>query len=177
MEVVELSLSGLKLVRPKVFSDARGFFRETYRQPLYEMAGINCAFVQDNHSYSKKGTIRGMHFQRSPGQDKLISVVTGTIFDVAVDIRPESPTFGKWEGVILDGTKGEQLFIPQGFAHGFCVVSDEAHLLYKVSSLYDPKEEMAFAFNDLDVNIDWPVSQPIVSERDRSSPRFKEIFE
>ncbi|MBS0649941.1 MAG: dTDP-4-dehydrorhamnose 3,5-epimerase [Verrucomicrobia bacterium] len=177
MEVVELSLSGLKLVRPKVFSDARGFFRETYRQPLYEKAGINCAFVQDNHSYSKKGTIRGMHFQRSPGQDKLISVVAGTIFDVAVDIRPESPTFGNWEGVMLDGTKGEQLFIPRGFAHGFCVVSDEAHLLYKVSSLYDPKEEMAFAFDDLDVNIDWPVSQPIVSERDRSSPRFKEIFQ
>ncbi|MGE0670343.1 MAG: dTDP-4-dehydrorhamnose 3,5-epimerase [Parachlamydiales bacterium] len=177
MEVVELSLSGLKLVRPKVFADARGFFRETYRRPLYEKAGINCSFVQDNHSYSKKGTIRGMHFQRSPGQDKLISVVAGTIFDVAVDIRPESSTFGKWEGIMLDGTKGEQLFIPRGFAHGFCVVSDEAHLLYKVSSLYDPKEEMAFAFDDHDVNIDWPVSQPIVSERDRCSPRFKEIFQ
>ncbi len=176
MEVVELSLPGLKLVRPKVFTDARGFFRETYRRPLYEMAGIDCTFVQDNHSYSKQGTIRGMHFQRRPGQDKLISVITGTIFDVAVDIRPDSPTFGKWEGVFLDGTKAEQLFIPKGFAHGFCVMSDEAHLLYKVSTFYDPKEEMAFAFNDADVNIDWPVCQPIVSERDRDCPTFKEIF-
>lgn len=177
MEVVDLSLSGLKLVRPKVFSDTRGFFRETYRKPLYENAGIDCIFVQDNHSYSKKGTIRGMHFQRNPGQDKLISVVAGIVFDVAVDIRPASPTFGKWEAVVLDGTKGEQLFIPRGFAHGFCVLSDEAHLLYKVSSLYDPKEEMGFAFNDQDVNIDWPVSEPIVSERDSCCPAFKEIFQ
>ena len=176
MEFIELSLSGLKLVRPKVFADTRGFFRETYRRPGYERAGINCTFVQDNHSYSKKGTIRGMHFQRNPGQDKLISVIAGTIFDVAVDIRPESPTFGKWEGVFLDGIKGEQLFIPKGFAHGFCVISDEAHLLYKVSSIYDPEEEMTFAFNDADVRIDWPISEPIVSDRDRSAPTLKKLL-
>lgn len=177
MEVIELSLSGLKLVRPKVFPDARGFFRETYRQPLYQAAGIDNTFVQDNHSFSKKGTVRGMHFQRRPGQAKLISVISGTIFDVAVDIRPESPTFGQWEGVTLDGVKGEQLFVPVGFAHGFCVMSDEVHLLYKVSNVYDPQEEMTFAFDDSDVKILWPISDPIVSERDRKSPTFKELFQ
>ncbi len=177
MEAVDLSLFGLKLLRSKVFVDSRGFFREIYRRPFYEIAGIDSTFVQDNYSYSKQGILRGMHFQRSPGQDKLISVIAGTIFDVAVDIRPDSPTFGKWEGVFLDGTKGEQLFIPRGFAHGFCVMSNEVHLLYKVSSIYDPKEEMAFAFDDVDVNINWPISKPIVSERDRSCPTFKELFQ
>lgn len=176
MEAVDLSLPGLKLIRPNIFPDPRGFFRETYRQPRYEALGVDCRFVQDNHSYSRKGTVRGMHFQRNPGQDKLISVIAGAVFDVAVDIRPDSPTFGKWEGVFLDGTKGEQLFIPRGFAHGFCVVSDDAHLLYKVSSVYDPSEEMGFAYDDADINIAWPVSEPIVSERDRCCPPFKELF-
>jgi dTDP-4-dehydrorhamnose 3,5-epimerase len=176
MKAVELSLPDLKLISPAVFPDARGFFCETYRQPRYQELGIDCVFVQDNHSYSRQGTVRGMHFQRSPGQDKLISVIAGTIFDVAVDIRPESPTFGKWEGVLLDGTTGQQLFIPRGFAHGFCVLSEEAHVLYKVSSIYDPSEEKGFIFDDPDVNIDWPVSEPIVSERDRCCPTFRELF-
>ena len=176
MEVVNLSLSGLKLVRPRMFADARGFFRETYRQPIYHTMGIDLPFVQDNHSFSKKGTVRGMHFQRYPGQAKLVSVISGTIFDVAVDIRPKSPTWGKWEGVFLDGIKGEQLFVPVGFAHGFCVMSDEAHVLYKVSSVYDSQEEKGFAFDDPDIGIEWPISDPIVSERDRTSPQFKELF-
>ncbi len=176
METANLSLVGLKLVRPRVFTDSRGFFKETYRQPVYAQAGIDCPFIQDNHSFSKKGTVRGMHFQRNPGQAKLVSVIAGTIFDVAVDIRPGSPTFGKWEGVYLDGEKGEQLFVPAGFAHGFCVMSDEAHVLYKVSSLYDPAEEMAFRFDDPDVKIEWPISNPILSERDLQCPTLKEIF-
>lgn len=176
MECVDLSLPGLKLLRPRVFSDARGFFRETYRRPSYEAVGIDCLFVQDNHSFSRKGTIRGMHFQRTPGQAKLISVIAGTVFDVAVDIRPDSPTFKKWEGVLLDGVKGEQLFIPAGFAHGFCVMSEEAHLIYKVSALYNPEEEMTFAFDDPDLAIAWPISHPLLSERDRNSPPLQELM-
>lgn len=176
MDVVSLSLPELRLVRPKVFNDARGFFRETYRDSAYQKAGIGTLFVQDNHSFSRKGTIRGMHFQRHPGQAKLVSVILGTIFDVAVDIRPESPTFGRWESAILDGMRGEQLYIPVGFAHGFCVLSEAAHVVYKVSSVYDPDEEMGFAFDDPDVGIQWPVAEPLVSERDRSCPKFRELF-
>lgn len=169
-----LTLEGLRLIRPKVFEDERGFFLESFREPLYQAQGITCSFVQDNHSYSKKGTIRGMHFQRAPGQAKLIRVGVGRIYDVVVDIRPNSPTFGKWEGVYLDGEKHEQLFIPVGFAHGFCVVSDEAHVFYKVSTLYDTNEEMTFRFDDPDVAIEWPEPSPIVSLRDQTAPTFKE---
>jgi dTDP-4-dehydrorhamnose 3,5-epimerase len=176
MEVKELSLPGVKLLRPRIFSDDRGFFRETFRKPLYAQAGIDCDFMQDNHSFSKRGTIRGMHFQRFPGQAKLISVMLGTIFDVFVDIRPESATFGKWEGVYLDGSKGEQLFIPIGYAHGFCVVSDTAHLYYKVSTLYDPAEERSFRFDDPSVGIDWPVKDPLISERDKICPLLAEAL-
>lgn len=176
MEVIELRLPGLKLLRPKVFADARGFFTETYREPLYCAAGIDCSFVQDNHSYSKKGTVRGLHFQRTPGQAKLISVISGAIFDVAVDIRPDSPTFGQWEAVILDSNKPQQLFIPIGFAHGFCAIREDAHVLYKVSSVYDPLEEMTLAFDDPDLNICWPEAKPIVSDRDRQAKKLKELF-
>ena len=136
MEVVELSLKGLKLIKPKVFKDSRGFFLESYNEATYQEAGIDASFVQDNHSFSQKNTVRGMHFQTIPGQAKLLRVSQGEIFDVAVDIRPDSPTFGKWEGVILNSTNHHQLFVPIGFAHGFCVLSEEAHVMYKVSSLY-----------------------------------------
>lgn len=175
MEVIDLRLEGLKLVKPSVFKDNRGFFLESFQQAPYEKMGIGCSFVQDNHSLSQKGCIRGMHFQSYPGQAKLIRVAVGKIFDVAVDIRPQSPTYGQWEGVILDDQLHHQLFVPVGFAHGFCVLSQEAHVLYKVSTPYDAKYEKGFRWNDPTVNIQWPVECPIVSERDQTAPYFHEI--
>ena len=174
MDVEELSLEGVRKIRPKIFLDDRGFFRETFRRPLYAAAGIDVDFCQDNHSFSKQGTVRGMHFQRLPGQAKLVSVMQGKIFDVVVDIRPLSPTFGKWEGVYLD--EAEQLFIPVGFAHGFCVMSETAHVCYKVSTVYDPLEERSFRFDDPFVGIVWPVEAPLLSERDRVAPLLKEAL-
>lgn len=164
------------MIRSKIFFDDRGFFRETFRKPLYSQAGIDCDFVQDNHSYSKQGTIRGMHFQRIPGQAKLVSVVQGKIFDVFVDVRPDSPTFGKWDGVYLDAGSGDQLFVPVGYAHGFCVVSDQAHVCYKVSNIFDAQEERSFRFDDPAVGIRWPIQAPVLSERDRTSPLLREAI-
>ena len=176
MIVTELKIEGPKLIQPKLFRDERGFFLECYQQALYKKEGIDCHFVQDNHSYSKKGTIRGMHFQSSPGQAKLVSVVRGKIFDVVVDIRKDSPTFGKWEGVYLDGESHCQLYIPIGFAHGFCVVSDEAHVYYKVSSSYDPVTERGFRYDDPAVGIIWPILKPILSTKDRAAPLLREVI-
>lgn len=175
MEMVNLRLEGLKLIRPKVFHDKRGFFLESYSQPLFDQLGFNITFPQDNHSYSQKDTLRGMHFQSQPGQAKLIRVASGTIYDVVVDIRPQSPSFGEWEAVILDGEKHHQLFIPVGFAHGFCVLSPTAHVLYKVSTLYDAMTEKGFRWDDPEVNIQWPIHNPIVSERDQHSPYFRDM--
>ncbi len=175
MELIDLRLAGLKLIKPKIFKDQRGFFLESFQQTLYEKMGITCAFVQDNHSFSQKNCIRGMHFQSFPGQAKLIRVAIGKIFDVAVDIRLHSSTYGQWEAVILDDQSHEQLFIPVGFAHGFCVLSEEAHVLYKVSTPYDPKFEKGFRWDDPAINIEWPVEHPIVSERDQKAPFFHEI--
>lgn len=175
MEIIPLSLKGLLLIKPKVFQDHRGFFLETFQQSAYDAIGIQCPFVQDNHSFSKKGCIRGMHFQSVPGQAKLVRAAVGAIFDVAVDIRPDSPTYGQWEGVVLDDQAHHQLFIPVGFAHGFCVMSAEAHVLYKVSTPYDPRYEKDFRWDDPTVNIQWPVENPVISERDQQAPFFKHI--
>lgn len=175
MEVIDLFLQGLKLIKPKVYKDHRGFFLEAFQQSEYENKGISHSFVQDNHSYSQRGCVRGMHFQAYPGQAKLIRVAVGQIFDVAVDIRPNSPTYGKWEAVVLDDESHHQLFIPVGFAHGFCVLSQEAHVLYKVSHPYDPKFEKGFRWDDPRVNIQWPVDNPIISERDQSAPFLHEV--
>ena len=172
MEVIKLRLEGLKLIKPKVFRDHRGFFLETFQHSLYEKLGLEGPFLQENHSYSRKGTIRGLHYQSTPGQAKLVRVAVGKIYDVAVDMRPESPTFGQWEAVTLDDQALHQFFIPVGFAHGFCVLSDEAHVLYKVSSLYDPQTEKGFRWDDPTINIAWPVDNPIVSERDQQAPYF-----
>ncbi len=177
MEIVNLRLEGLKLIKPKVFHDCRGFFLESFKQSLYEQAGITCPFVQDNHSHSHKSCIRGMHFQSFPGQAKLVRVAVGKIYDVAVDIRPHSPTYGQWEAVILDATFHHQLFIPFGFAHGFCVLSDEAHVLYKVSTPYDAKFEKGFRWDDPTINIKWPVEDPVVSERDQQALFFHEVVD
>ena len=176
MEIKELSLPGVKLIKLRVFKDARGFFRETFRKPFYAEAGIDCDFVQDNHSYSVQNTLRGMHFQRSPGQAKLVSVMKGKIYDVFVDIRPDSPTFRKWDGVYLDAENGEQLFIPVGYAHGFCVLSEDAHLCYKVSNIYDPDEERSFRYDDPTIGIAWPIETPFLSERDLACPFLQEAI-
>lgn len=175
MQVIDLCLPGLKLIQPKVFHDDRGFFLESFHQILYEKMGIIETFLQDNHSFSQKNCIRGMHFQTFPGQAKLVRVGVGKIYDVAVDIRPSSPTYRQWQGVILDDKSHEQLFIPVGFAHGFCVLSDYAHVLYKVSSPYHPSYEKGFCWNDKEINIQWPVDQPLVSERDQQAPSFANI--
>ena len=177
MEVTNLRLQGLMLIQPKVFKDQRGFFLETFQQSVYEKLGMPSSFVQDNHSFSQKGCIRGMHFQSVPGQAKLIRVAVGKIYDVAVDLRPHSPTYGQWEAVILDDQSHHQFFIPVGFAHGFCVLSPEAHVLYKVSSPYDPKFEKGFRWNDPTVRIEWPIEHPIISERDQQAPFLHEIEE
>jgi len=170
MEIQELSLKEALLITPRLHRDERGFFFESYKE------GLDLPpFVQDNHSYSKKGVIRGMHFQRAPGaQAKLVRVAIGKIYDVIVDIRPDSPTFGKWEGVYLDDETHQQLFVPEGFAHGFQVVSEEAHVLYKVSTPYDPQKERSFRFDDPEVGIKWPLNESIVSQRDRNAPSMRE---
>lgn len=175
MEVVELPLAGLKLVKPRVFADSRGFFLETYQANRYAEAGVDCTFVQDNHSRSVKGTLRGLHFQSHPGQAKLIRVGQGRIYDVAVDIRPSSPTFGQWQGVYLDGETHHQLFIPVGFAHGFCVVSEIADVLYKASANYDAATECTIRWNDPEIGVEWPIDSPILSARDQAGPPFAEF--
>lgn len=177
MEFLDLSLEGLKLIKPKLFKDHRGFFLETFQQSIYQKCGIHCPFEQDNHSFSRKDCIRGMHYQSFPGQAKLIRVAVGKIFDVAVDIRPHSPTYGQWEGVILDDQLHHQLFIPNGFAHGFCVLSSEAHVLYKVSNPYRPETEKGFRWDDPKINIKWPIENPIISERDQQAPFLHELIQ
>ena len=172
MQIQELSFPEVKKITLKTFSDERGFFRETFREGSFPSS-----FVQDNHSFSKKDVIRGIHFQHSPGQAKLVTVVQGIIFDVVVDIRKESPTFGKWEGVYLDAHLGEQLWIPVGFGHGFCVVSEEgAHVCYKVSSFYQEAQEKTFRYDDPFVGIEWPCQFPLLSTRDASAPFLKELI-
>jgi dTDP-4-dehydrorhamnose 3,5-epimerase len=174
MLVTCLRIQGLKVIEPRIFCDERGFFLESYRQPLYATFGIEAKFVQDNLSFSHCNTLRGLHYQ--PGQDKLISVMSGTIWDVAVDLRPGSSTFGQYEGVELDGELRRQLFVPDGFAHGFCVLSKTALVQYKVSAIYDPAKESSLRWNDRDLNIPWPCKEPIVSSRDQMCPFFKQVF-
>ncbi len=173
MKFTPLPLSGLVLVEPVVHQDARGFFMETYREDLFAAAGITARFVQDNHSSSRRGTVRGLHYQRSPGQAKLVRCASGTIWDVAVDIRPESPTFGQWHGVELSAENRRMLFVPIGFAHGFAVLSDVAEVLYKVSVPYDAAEERGIAWDDPGIGVDWRVEDPVLSDRDRRHPRLR----
>lgn len=172
MRVIETKIPDILIIEPQVYEDDRGFFYESYSRRRYVSQGIEDAFVQDNHSRSKRGVLRGLHYQASPGQAKLVRVAVGEVFDVAVDIRHGSPTYGEWVGVILSAENRRQLYIPVGFAHGFCVVSDVAEFLYKVSSYYAPEEERGIAWDDPDLAIDWPVEDPILSERDRHHPRL-----
>ena len=172
MEVMKLRLAGLRLVRPQVFIDDRGFFFESYNAVRYAAAGIDVPFVQDNHSRSRGGTLRGLHYQSVPGQAKLVRVTLGRIFDVAVDIRPDSSTFGQWEGVELDAHEHAQLFIPVGFAHGFYVLSDQTEVVYKLSSVYNAATECAIRYDDPELGVVWPAGDPLVSQRDREAEGF-----
>ena len=170
---LETRLEGPILLEPKVHGDHRGFFLETYRRDAYAAAGITDEFVQDNHSLSKRGIVRGMHFQ--PGQAKLVRCARGSVLDVVVDLRRSSPTFGEWEAVELDDERHLQLYVPDGFAHGFCVLTDVADLVYKVTTYYDPAAESGFRYDDPDVGISWPEGDLIPSERDAKAPRLAEI--
>ncbi len=171
-----IALSEVKLISLKRFFDERGFFEETYRKSSYKIEGIATTFVQTNHSFSKKGVIRGMHFQSGPGQAKLVTVIGGAIFDVFVDIRPDSPNFGKWSSQELDSENPQQLFIPAGFAHGFAVLSESVHVIYQMDTFFDPAIEKTFRYDDPDVGVEWPVDVPILSEKDRHAPSFKEVI-
>lgn len=172
MNVIDLELAGLKLIQPVVFADARGFFLETYSLPKFLAAGIDVRWEQDNHSRSCQGTLRGLHYQSHPGQAKLVRVSLGRIWDVVVDIRPDSSSFGSWHAVTLDDEKREQLFIPAGFAHGFCVLSQFAEVQYKVSTPYDAKTECGISYADPDLKIGWPVAAPLLSARDQQAESF-----
>jgi dTDP-4-dehydrorhamnose 3,5-epimerase len=170
-------LAGLVLLEPHIHPDERGFFLETYSRSRYAELGVTEEFVQDNHSRSGRGTLRGLHFQSEPGQAKLIRVARGSIWDVVVDLRRSSSTFGQWEAFELDDVEHRQLYVPVGFAHGFCVLSDVADVSYKVSSYYDPDNERGLAWDDTAIGIAWPIQDPIVSRRDRTNPRLSEALE
>lgn len=167
-------LEGLVLIEPVVHGDERGFMLESYSREAWRELGVDADFVQHNHSRSTKGTLRGIHFQTEPGQAKLVRCVRGEILDVAVDLRRDSPTFGRWEGHVLDDVAHRQLFVPVGFGHGFAVLSDEADVAYQVSSYYEPATESGIAWDDPDVAVDWQVAEPLLSERDRSAPTLAE---
>ena len=174
---LETAIEDLVLVEPEVHGDERGFLLETYRENAWRKAGVEASFVQDNHSRSRRGTLRGLHFQLRPGQAKLVRCVRGRIWDVAVDLRRDSPTYRRWEGHELDDSTHRQLYVPVGFAHGFCVLSEEADVAYKLSSYYDPDTETAITWDDPELGVEWPLDDPRVSERDRSAPRLGEIAE
>ena len=175
MEVLETSLDGPVVIAPRVHGDERGFFVETWRADAWAAHGVPSSFVQDNHSRSRRGTVRGIHFQLHPGQGKLVRCVRGRVWDVVVDLRRGSPTFGEWEGFELDDERHHQLWIPVGFGHGFCVLSDTADFAYKCTSVYDPSTEAGFRFDDPEVGIEWPDVELLCSQRDRSAPRLAEL--
>lgn len=175
MKVVETALPGVLIIKPRVFGDSRGFFIESYQVERYREAGIELPFVQDNHSRSGKGVLRGLHFQRTRPQGKLVRVSRGAVWDVAVDVSPRSPTFGRYVGTELNDENHHQLWVPPGYAHGFCVLSDFADFEYKCTDLYFPEDEGALLWNDPDVNIPWPVENPLLSAKDRGNPTLREL--
>jgi dTDP-4-dehydrorhamnose 3,5-epimerase len=175
MRVLPTRLGGPVLLAPTMRGDERGFFMETWRADAWAAAGVPGDFVQDNHSRSRRGTLRGIHFQTRPGQGKLVRCARGAVFDVVVDLRRGSPTFGEWEGFELDDAGGRQLWIPVGFGHGFCVLSDVADFVYKCTAYYDPATESGIRFDDPDVGIAWPDLELTYSERDRTAPLLAEV--
>ena len=175
MNVTESRLKGVYLIKPRVFEDPRGFFLETYNQDRYTQHGIDVDFVQDNYARSTRGILRGMHYQIKQGQDKLVWVPQGEVFDVAVDLRKDSPTFGQWDGYFLSSKNKHQLFVPVGFAHGYCVTSDTADFMYKCSSFYHPEDEGGLIWNDPKVGIEWPIEDPVLSEKDQNNPTLEKV--
>lgn len=177
MKVIDTILAGVKIIEPKVFGDQRGFFKETFSQKRYEeLAGITLPFVQDNHSRSRLGVLRGLHFQRTKPQGKLVSVTKGSVFDVAADINPKSPTFGQYVGVELNDVNHRQIWIPPGYAHGFVVLSEEVDFIYKCTDYYDPSDEGGVAWNCPILNIEWPVTNVELSNKDKLYPSLKDLY-
>jgi len=176
-ERMPTKLDGVVALEPAVHGDERGFFVETFSRAAWAEHGVDAEFVQHNHSRSGRGTLRGLHFQTEPGQAKLLRCARGSILDVAVDLRRDSPTYGEWEAHVLDDERHRQLFVPIGFAHGFVVLSDVADVAYLVSSYYDPETEAGIAWDDPDIGVEWQVSEPLLSARDREAPRLTEIAE
>lgn len=175
---IKTGIEGVTIIEPTVFGDDRGYFMETYQYNDFSAGGIDVKFVQDNQSKSKKGVLRGLHFQKQYPQSKLVRVIKGEVYDVAVDLRKDSPTYGKYEGVLLSEQNKRQFFIPKGFAHGFVVLSDEAEFVYKVDDFYHPNDEGGLMWNDPDIGIDWPIPadmEIILSDKDKLNPSFKEL--
>ena len=172
MDVIETNIADVKLIKPRVFGDDRGLFQETFQAQRYREAGIEGDFVQDNVSFSQKGVLRGLHFQDPHPQGKLVYVLQGEVFDVAVDIRPTSPTCGQWVGEYLSSENHHQLWVPPGFAHGFCVTSETALFAYKCSGYYNPATEHCIVWNDNDLAITWPIKKPLVSSKDQQGAPF-----
>ncbi len=177
MNVIETELPGVIIIEPKVFGDARGFFMENWNRKRYGEAGLPDRFVQDNLSLSARGVLRGLHFQNPNSQGKLVSVLQGEVFDVALDIRMGSPTFGKWTGTTLSAENKRQLYVPPDFAHGFLVTSEAALFFYKCTDYYAPNSEGTVLWNDPDIGIEWPIAEPILSEKDRVAPPLREMTE
>ncbi|MBW6521434.1 MAG: dTDP-4-dehydrorhamnose 3,5-epimerase [Desulfoarculaceae bacterium] len=175
MKVTRTPLAGLLIIEPKVFGDERGFFLETWSRKRYQEIGISADFVQDNISFSRRGVLRGLHFQNPQAQGKLVYVLQGEVFDVAVDLRLGSPTFGRWHGTDLSGENKRQFWVPPGFAHGFCVTSETALFAYKCTELYAPLHEKAIRWDDPALAIDWPAGDPQVSDKDRLAPLLADI--
>jgi len=175
MQVIPTELPGVLILEPKVFGDGRGFFVETFHARRYAQAGITGPFVQDNLSFSQRGVLRGLHLQHPHDQGKLVYVLQGEVFDVAVDVRVGSPNFGRWTGTMLSGENKRQFYVPPGFAHGFCTVSDTALFAYKCTDVYHPETELSIAWDDPDIGVEWPVTSPLLSEKDREAPRLKDV--
>jgi dTDP-4-dehydrorhamnose 3,5-epimerase len=176
MNVIKTKLDDCVIIEPKVFGDERGFFLETFQAERYAcLVGITLPFVQDNHSRSARGVLRGLHFQKTKPQGKLVRVVRGEVYDVAVDIRKGSATFGEWEGVILSEENKKQFWVPPGFAHGFVVLSDTADFEYKCTDYYDPSDEGSILWSDPDLNIPWPIANPVLSTKDKSAKRLVDL--
>jgi dTDP-4-dehydrorhamnose 3,5-epimerase len=176
MKISHSKLEGCVIIEPRIFGDERGFFLETFQAVRYEQeAGIDLPFVQDNHSRSARGVLRGLHFQKTKPQGKLVRVVRGEVYDVAVDIRKGSATFGEWEGVILSEDNKKQFWVPPGFAHGFVVLSDTADFEYKCTDYYDPSDEGSILWSDPDLDIPWPIANPVLSTKDESAKRLVDL--
>jgi dTDP-4-dehydrorhamnose 3,5-epimerase len=175
MKVIETALPGAVVLEPKVFGDERGFFYESYNRDSYYAAGISVDFIQSNVSRSARGVLRGLHYQWPNPQGKLVSVLEGEVYDVAVDIRRGSPTFGRWAGVMLTADNHRHFWIPEGFAHGFCVLSEFATFAYQCTALYDAKADAGIRWNDANIGIDWPLSEPLLSDKDSKTPLLKDV--